>query len=139
MEITANSIQLVGVNQNVQFTDTPIEGGKCITHREGSGLVVLRGLTNQCKARFLVNFSGNIAVPTGQTVGPISVAIAIEGEPLASSNMIVTPAAVDEYFNISSFAYIDVPKGCCVTIAVENTSTIPVNVQNANLSVTRVA
>lgn len=139
MEVTANAIQLVNSRQNILFTETPILGSKCIAHREGSGLITLRGLTNQNFARFRVTFNGNIAVPTGQTVGAISVAVAISGEPIATSNSIVTPAAVDEYFNVSSFAIINVPKGCCATISVENTSAIPINVQNANLSVERVA
>lgn len=135
-EYTANAIQLVAVNQNVQFTDTPVCGNCNIMHREGSGIVSLRAPQNRC-ARYLVGFSGNIAVPTGETVGAISVAIAIDGEPLLSTQMIVTPAAVDEYFNVSSQAYINVPCGCCVTVAIENTSDIPINVQNANLTVAR--
>lgn len=140
MEITANAIQTVALGQNILFTETPISGNlKCIIHREGSGLVTLRGLTNQNFARFHVHFGGNIAIPTGETVGSISIAVAIDGEPIATSTAITTPAAVDEYFNVSSFATINVPRGCCVTIAVENTSTIPINVQNANLTVDRVA
>lgn len=140
MEITNVATQLVAVNGNVLFGDTVIPGTKCVTHRAGSGLVTLRGLTNgQCNARFLITFGGNIAVPTDETVGAISLALAISGEPLGSSQMIVTPAAVDEYFNISTSAYINVPSGTSYTIAVENTSDIPVNVQNANLIVTRVA
>ena len=62
-------------------------------HRDGSGLVTLRGLTNQCRARFRVSFGGNIAIPTGGTVGPISLAIAIDGEAVATTTMISTPAA----------------------------------------------
>lgn len=104
-----------------------------------SGIITLRGLTNQCKARFFVDFSGNIAIPTGGTVGAISLAIAISGEPVLSSQMISTPAAVDQYNNVSSGIYIDVPRGCCVNIAVENTSDQAVSVANANIVVTREA
>lgn len=140
MEITSNSIQLVEQGQNVLFTETAVPSCKpCIKHREGAGVVTLRGLTNQCNARFLVNFSGNIAIPTGGTVEEISLAIAIEGEPLQSTRMRVTPAAVDQYGNISSQAYVDVPRDCCATVAVENTSTQAINVQNSNLIVTREA
>lgn len=140
MEITANAIQLVEQGQNVLFTETSVRSCKpCIKHREGAGVVTLRGLTNQCNARFRVSFSGNIAVPTGGTVGEISLAIAIEGEPLQSTRMRVTPAAVDNYFNVSAQADICVPRGCCASVAVENTSGVPVNVQNANLIVTREA
>lgn len=140
MEITNNAIQTVAVNNNVLFTDTIIPGTKCVTHRTGSGLITLRGLTNgQCNARFLITFGGNIAVPTDQTPGEISLSIAISGEPIPYTRMTVTPAAVEEYFNVSDSTYIVVPSGTSVTIAVENTSTIPVDVQNANLIVTRVA
>lgn len=140
MELVANAIQTVDAGQNIVFTETAVKSCKpCIVHREGAGIVTLRGLTNQCNARFLVNFSGNIAIPTSGTIGEISLAIAIEGEPLQSTRMRVTPAAVDNYFNAASNVFIDVPRGCCVTVAVENTSAEAVNVQNANLIVTREA
>ena len=113
MEITANAVQTVNENLNVLFTDTPISGNCSITHREGSGLVTLRGVTGQCRARFKVTFGANIAIPTGGTVGPISLAIAIDGEAIATTTMIITPAAVEEYFNVFSAIYIDIPKGCC--------------------------
>lgn len=140
LEITANAIQLVEQGQNILFTETAVKSCKpCVKHREGAGVVTLRGLTNQCNARFLVNFSGNIAIPTGGAVGEISLAIAIEGEPLQSTRMRATPAAVDNYFNVSAQVYVDVPRGCCTSVAVENTSTEAINVQNANLIVTREA
>lgn len=138
-EFTASAIQTVALNQNVLFTDEPVCGNCSIIHREGSGLVTLRGITNQCRARFRVFFSGNIAVPTGQTVGAISLAIAANGEAIGSTNMIVTPAEVEEYFNVAGGVFLDVPAGCCTQISIKNTSTIPVNVQNANLIIERVA
>lgn len=138
-EYTANALQEVGVNQNVLFTEEPVKGNCSIIHRDGSGLVTLRGITNQCRARFRVYFNGNIAIPTGGTVGPISLAIALNGEPVASSTMIATPAAVEEFFNVGSSIFINVPAGCCTQVSVENTSTAAVNVQNANLIVERVA
>ena len=139
MELTANAIQTVPANGNVIFTDTVVCGNCSIMHREGSGLVTLRGLTNQCRARFRVSFGGNIALPTGGTVGPISLAIAINGEPVATTTMISTPAAVEEFNNVFSAIFLDVPKGCCSQISVKNTSDQPVNIQNANLIVERVA
>lgn len=139
MELTANAIQLVDENQNVQFTDTIISGNCSMVHRNGSGLVTLRGLTNQCRARFRVSFGGNIAVPTGETVGPISLAIAISGEPVATTTMISTPAAVEEYNNVYGSIFIDIPRGCCAQISVRNTSDFAINVQNANLIIERVA
>ena len=139
MEIIAVAEQTVLANQNVLFTDTVTCGNCSIAHRSGSGLITLRGTTNQCRARYKVSFGGNIAIPTGGTVEAISIAIAIDGEGIASTTMIVTPAAVEEYFNVFGAIFIDVPKNCCLTTSVRNTSTQDILVQNANLIVERVA
>lgn len=139
MEITANAIQLVNENQNVLFSDTVVEGNCSIIHREGSGLVTLRGITNQCRARFKVTFGGNIAVPTGGTVAAISLAISVDGEPINTTTMIATPAAVENYWNVSSSIFLDVPRGCCFSVGVRNVSDQAINVQNANLIIERVA
>ena len=138
-EFTGIALQTVAAGDDVAFTETPVCGSNCIKHREGAGIVTLRGITNQCRATYLVSFSGNIAIPAGGTVEVISMAIAIEGEALQSTRMRVTPAVVDNYFNISASVFVDVPRGCCTTIAVENTSTQAINLQNANLIVTRAA
>ena len=147
-EFTYNPIQVVQPNTPVVL-NTAIGCPKgYVLHRNESGIVTLRGITNNCFARYEVTFNGNIAVPEGGTVGAISVAIAIDGEPVLTSRAIVTPAAVDNYFNVTSTAIVTVPKGCCVNVSVENTSesatpaTTPapaINVQNANLTVTRIA
>ena len=139
MEITANALQTVNENQNVLFTDTVTCGNCSIAHRDGSGLVTLRGLTNQCRARFKVSFGGNIGIPTGGTVEAISIAISLDGEAVATTTMTVVPAAVENYWNVFSAIFIDVPKDCCSTIGVKNISTQPIEVQNANLIVERVA
>lgn len=138
-EYTANAIQTVAVNQDILFTDDSVRGNNSIMHREGSGLITLRGITCQCKARFRIFFGANIAVPEGGTAGAISASIAISGEAIPTSSMIVTPAAVDEYFNVSASLFIDVPAGCCTNISVKNTSDQAINVQNANIIVERVA
>lgn len=139
MEITANAIQTVAENQNVLFTDTVVCGNCSIMHREGSGLVTLRGLTNQCRARYRVSFGGNIAIPTGGTVEPISLALAINGESVATTTMISTPTAVEDYNNVFSAIFLDIPRNCCSQISVKNTSDQAIEVQNANLIVERVA
>ena len=139
-EFIFNGLQTVAAGQNVIFDETPVCPTKCITHRQGSGIARLKGLTNgQCRARFFVSFSGNIQIPAGGTVEAISLAIAVDGEPLQSTQMIVTPAAVEDLWNVSSQVYVDVPCGCCVTVAVENTSTQAIEVQNSNLIVVRAA
>lgn len=149
-EYVYNPIQLVQPNQNVLLENSiPCNRGY-VYHREGSGILTLRGIVNAacgCFARYQVAFNGNIAVPEDGTVGPIAIALAIDGEPIQTSRAIVTPAAVDEYFNVTSTAIITVPKGCCMNIAVENVSfgataadaPTAINVQNANLVVTRIA
>lgn len=140
MEITANAVQTVAAGSNVTFTETPVSGNCSILHTDGSGLVKLRGLTTtQCRARFKVYFGANIAVPTGGTAGAISLALSVDGEPVVTTTMIATPAAVEEYFNVSSSIYLEVPACCCSTLGVRNTGTAAVNVQNANLIVERVA
>lgn len=149
-EYAYNPIQLVEPNQNV-LLDTVIPCNKgYVFHRENSGIVILRGIVNcpqACFARYQVTFNGNIALPEGADVGPISVALAIDGEPIQTSRAIITPAAVDEYGNVTSTAIITVPRGCCFTVTVENTSAPAapggvapeINVQNANLVVSRIA
>lgn len=139
MEIIANVLQTVQANQNVYFTDTVVSGGPSVSHRDDSGLITIRGNTSQARARYKISFGANIAVPADGTVGPVSLAIAIEGEGLAASTMTVTPAAVSEFFNVFSAIFVDVPRGCCVSISVKNIGTVPVDVQNANLIIERVA
>lgn len=147
-EYTYNPIQLVEPNQNVILNDNIRCPKGYVLHRNESGIVILRGIVNSpcgCFARYQVTFNGNIAVPEDGTVGAIAIALTIDGEPIQTSRAIVTPAAVDEYFNVTSTAIITVPKGCCFTVAVENVSppvdgVIPeINVQNANLTVSRIA
>ena len=138
-EFVTVATQEVAQNGNVVFANTAVKPGNCIKHREGSGIITLRGLTNQCRARYFVDFSANIAVPAGGTVEEISLAIAISGEPVLSSQMRSTPAAVSQYNNVSAGVYVDVPAGCWVNIAVKNTSTQAIDVANANIVVTREA
>lgn len=139
-EYTAIALQEVEAGQNVVFTETPVRCNRgYVLHRDGSGIFTLRGITNQCTARYKVSFGANIAVPADGTVGEISIAIAVEGEALGSATAIVTPAAVEEFFNVFTAVFVEVPRGCCLTVAVRNTSEDSINVQNANLIVERVA
>lgn len=155
-EFTKNEVQSVLPNQPVTL-NTSIGCNKgYVYHRNGSGIVTLRGCTNNCFARYQVTFNGNIAIPDGGTApAPISVSLAIDGEPILTSRAVVTPAAAadgpptqNNFFNVTSTAIIDVPKNCCTRVSVENTSestdpaTLPapvILVQNANLTVSRIA
>lgn len=139
-EFTSNALQTVDVGQNVLFTETPVCCTRgFIVHREGAGIVTLRGITNQCRARYRVSFGGNIAVPPDGTAGEIALAISVNGEAIPATTMIETPAAVEEFGNVFSAIFIDVPRGCCYTVAVKNIGVQAVDVQNANLIVERVA
>ena len=138
-EFTASNIQSVAAGQNVPLTETAVNSKPCIVHRAGAGLVTLRGLTNQSRALYKVSYGGNIAIPAGGTVEAITAALAINGEALTSATATVTPAAVENYFNIYVSAQVAVPKGCCVTVAMKNTSTQAVNFANSNLTVERIA
>ena len=157
-EFVENDFQLVQPNQPVTLITSIGCNKGYVYHRNGSGIVTLRGIVNcnsGCFARYQVTFNGNIAIPDGGTVGAISVALALDGEPLLTSRAIVTPAATaddpptqNNFFNVTSTAIINVPKGCCFNISVENTSESatpattpapPILVQNANLTVTRIA
>lgn len=142
-EYVANAVQTVAVGQNVLFTDD-IDACRrgYIWHRAGSGLFTLRGIVNNpsaCSAKYKVSFGANIAIAAGGTAGPISLALAIDGEPIPTSQAIVTPAAVGDYWNIYESIYITIPRGCCYTIAVQNTGTQAVDVINANIIVERTA
>ena len=157
-EFTYNPVQVVQANQPVVLNNSiPCNKGY-VYHRNESGIVTLRGIVNNacgCFARYQVTFNGNIAVPSdGTAPAGISVALALDGEPILTSKAIVTPAAVaadpptdENYFNVTSTAIITVPKGCCFNVSVENTSapasaTTPapaINVKNANLTVSRIA
>lgn len=122
-----------------------------VLHRPGSGILTLRGIVNNPCARFAryrVAYDGNIAVPTGGTAGEIQLSIAIDGEVVPTSIGTATPTVVDAYGNVSGFAIIDVPAGCCYTVSVENASvsadpaTTPapaLNLRNLNVEVTRLA
>ena len=140
-EYTASALQTVDANQNVLFTETPVPCTKgFVVHREGSGVFTLRGITNCCSVLYRVQFQGNIAIPTGGTVAPISIALAIDGEPLAASTAIYTPAAAEDFGNVSVLGVVRVPRGCCTHIAITNSTVpdAPIDVQNANIEITRI-
>lgn len=138
-EFTNGLIQTVESGANVLFTQTPVRAGACVYHRAGSGVVRLKGATNQFRALYRVTFGANVAIPEGGTVGPITLAITVDGDPLASATMIETPAAAEEFANVFAAVLVAAECGCCATVAVRNIGPDPVSVQNANLIVDRVA
>lgn len=133
IELINTAVQTVPNGQSVVYNAVAARGGCAERHREGSAQVTLLK-----PGRYLVTFSGNIAVPTGETVGEISLAMTYDGEVLGGSTMRVTPAAVEEYANVSTQHYVDVYCNCCVNVAIQNTSGIPVLVDNPNITAVRV-
>lgn len=147
-EYLANALQTVDLNNPLLFTASiPCNKGY-VYHEDETGIFILRGVTNNCFARYSVTYNGNIAIPEGGAVSPIAVAITVNGEPRPTSRAIFTPAAVDTYGNVTSTCIITVPKGCCFNVSVRYVSgvtdgaTTPsptINVINSNLVVNRIA
>lgn len=147
-EYLANDVQDIALNGPAIFTASiPCPRGY-VYHEDETGIFILRGITTGCFARYQVTFNGNIALPAGGTVGPIAVAIAVNGEPRLTSRAIYTPAAAEEYGNVTSTAIVTVPKGCCFSLSVRSvpasadpaaTPAPVIELQNANLVITRIA
>lgn len=147
-EYLANAVQEVALNAPVIFSASiPCTRGY-VYHEDETGIFILRGITNQCFATYQVTFNGNIALPEGATVTPIAVAVVVNGEPRPTSRAIFTPAAVDEYGNVTATAIVKVPRGCCFSLSIDavpatsDPTVTPapiINMQNANLTVARIA
>ena len=148
-EYLAVAEQSVSLNAPVIFTASiPCTKGY-VYHEDETGIFILKGITNNCFARYQVTYNGNITVPDGGAVTPIAVSIAVNGESRPSSLAIFTPQAVDEFGNVTSTAIITVPRGCCFSMsvryvdatvndpAVDPTPTI--TVANSNLVIDRIA
>lgn len=148
-EYVANAAQNVALNNPVIFTESSIPCTKgYVYHEDGTGIFTLRGITNNCFARYQVTFNGNAALPTGSDVVPIALAVSVQGEPRVTSRAIYTPAAVEEYGNLTSTAIVTVPRGCCFSLSVravpgsDDPTVTPaptITVQNANLVINRIA
>ncbi|MBO7452893.1 MAG: hypothetical protein J6U54_21385 [Clostridiales bacterium] len=146
--LTRDSVETVALNAPIPFLDSiPCPNGN-VYHQSGSGIFILKGKTNNCFARYEVTFTANISIPTGGTVTPIATAIVVSGEQRLGSRSIYTPAAVDEYGNVTSRTVINVPKGCCFTVSVEyisgvtdgtTTPTPNINIVDGSFSINRIA
>jgi hypothetical protein len=144
-EYSAIALQTINPGESAVFTNAPVP---CLRNfvrwRDGTGAFNLSGwVPNRpgcCPARsaqYLVNFGANIAVPEGETVGPISVALALDGVTLTETTMMVPPAAVEEFFNVSRATTVPIWRNCCQTLTVRNTSNIPILMQQANIIFSR--
>ena len=148
-EYLANALQNVSLNAPILFTASiPCTKGY-VYHEDETGIFILKGITNNCFARYQITYNGNIAVPEGGEVTPVAIAIAVNGEPRVTSIAIFTPQAVDEFGNVTSTCIVTVPKGCCFSMSVRyidatvnDTAVDPtptIEVQNSNLVITRIA
>lgn len=148
-EYSANAIQVVAPGESVIFTASPSPCRRgLVRHRDETGDFLLRGYApnrigcncgcrNDAAVEYFVDFGANISIPTGGTPGTISLAFAVNGSTLPATTMEVTPAAVDEPFNVSEATNVPIWKGCCQTLTVRNTSDQPIQVANANIVFTR--
>ena len=150
--LTRDAVESVALNTAIQFVDSIRCPRGYVFHQNGSGIFVLRGIVNNpnaCFARYTIEFTGNIAIPTGGAITPIAVAILVSGEEQIGSRSIFTPAAVNEYGGVTSRTTVDIPRGCCFNVSVEYvngavndptaTPTPLINVIDGSLSINRIA
>lgn len=147
--LTRDTVESVALNAPITFIDSIRCNKGYVFHQNGTGIFVLRGITPNCFARYEIEFTGNIAIPTGGAITPIATAIVVSGEERVGSRAIFTPSAVDEYGNVTSRAVVDVPRGCCFTVSIEyvngtvdDPAVVPtplINVIDGSLSITRTA
>ena len=149
-EYVTTTDQNVALNSPIPFNavSIPCNTGNVIPI--STGILTLKGNTPNKFARYDVTLQANVQIPTGGTVTPIAIAIALNGIALPESVAIITPQAVEEYSHVSTKATITVPSGCCVSVsgiytdgteddaAVTPTPSIEVR-RNASISVTRTA
>lgn len=132
-----STIQQVAAGQNA-ILDTDVIKSRCVSHRTGSGLICVDNSGCDCKpARYKVFVKANISIPTGGTVGAISLGIALNGEIVQSSIATVTPAATGDEFSVATEEIINSGK-CPVNIAVRNPNTQTIQVSDLVVIVERI-
>lgn len=142
-EYRMNAIQTVPAGSTVVFSNDffPCNKG-LIVHQNDSGLFQIRGIVNNPCAEYgklKINFGANVAIPTGGTAGePITLAITVNGVTEPATTMIST-SPVGEFNNVNREVEIPIPRGCCQNVAVTNTSTQTIEVQNAIIDLDRIA
>lgn len=126
---------------------------KLVVHDNMTPNLILRGIVrNACgcnpRAQYKVTYTGNIAVAEGGTAGEIQVGLSVNGYVRPFTIAAATPAAAGDFWHVGGDTIIDVPAGCCTTIAVVNASvsdtpaTTPaptITIRNLNVDVERIA
>lgn len=144
-EYSNNAVQTVNPGESVIFTNSPVPCSRgLVRHRDDTGNFLLKGNVRRSScgccpatANYLVDFGANVAIPTGGTVGEIDLAITVDGGTIPTTEMSVTPAAVEEFFNVSDATIVPIWRGCCQTLTVRNVSDQPILVRNANIIFSR--
>ena len=144
--IASNGIQTVQPGAYVVFDTTivPCEMG-LIQHSDGTPVFSVSGWRNNsgccCNRNKPTLYNAvmdmNVALAEGATVAPITVAIAVDGVSLPISEMDSTPAAVGDFNHIGRQISLPILRNCCQTVAVQNTSTQPIDVKYPILTLTR--
>lgn len=144
-QLSNNGPITLDAGQSLTFTNvfiTPSELGIMLPNGDNNGLY-LRGVPTRRFFRcvkdffseFYSSFSANVSIPTGGTVESVSVAISVDGNPIPTSTMIATPAAVEEFSNISTQVFVPIPIYSTGLVTITNTSTQAITLQNSNLTV----
>lgn len=144
-EYSNNAVQTVNPGESVIFTTSPVPCSRgLVRHRDDTGNFLLKGNVHRAScgccpsaATYLVDFGANVAIPTGGTVGEIDLAITVDGGTIPTTEMSVTPAAVEEFWNVSDATTVPIWRGCCQTLTVRNISDQPILVRNANIIFSR--
>jgi hypothetical protein len=138
--------QTVAVDENILF----LNGDRCcrkgfIVHSDASGVFRLKGICKNCATRaiYKVNFHANVAVAQaadGGVLEPVTLALVQNGEVQQNTVSTVTPVAIGDLWVISFETLIELPCGCCDTIAVRNISeSTSITAQNSNILFERIA
>ena len=137
---TADS--LVTLNGTIPFNSVSIPCNKGNVVPLVPGILNLNGNTPNRFARYNVTLQGNIQIPEGGAVTPIALGITLNGVVIPESVAIVTPAAAEDYWHVTTTASVTVPQGCCVTISgayVDGTEDDPTTTPTPSIQVRREA
>lgn len=145
-ELVAPMQQIVQPGLDIIFVDAsvPCTSG-LVQFNSNTGAVQLSGYVEnpgcRCRpntAKYLIDFGANISIPAGGTVEEISVGIVVGGSVVPSTIMRVTPAAIEEFWNVSRAKVVNIFRNCCQSVGIRNLSTQPIAVQEANMLIERI-
>lgn len=132
---TYPALQTIADGGNALLNPTRYSCGCGAVSQAETGVIRLSGVCSGRKSQYHIMFDANVAIPTGGTVGPITISLLLDGVPLPASSAIVTPAAAGDFWHVSLNDLVDVCCGDSVTIGVRNDSGAPIEMQNAILTV----